>query len=170
MTRFAPSPWAVAALYAFALVLVTSPLIDLLSTAWPPRFGDLSWRYGFFGLGAGYLHTPLIGLVLAAAVAYWREHRRVLRALGLASVAAAGVLVPVLALWPLDVREIAALRAEELRRGVAIGGVIQELKYLGACVVLGCLGIGALGTAASVRNEPRGDGLGAGAIVGRARK
>src|SRR5688572_1491582 len=84
MTR-APSPWVVWGLYLFAAVLVASPLIDLFSTAWPPRIADLSWRYGFLGLAAGYLHTPMLGVVLAMAVAYWQEHTGTLRALGIVS-------------------------------------------------------------------------------------
>ncbi|HUF76262.1 MAG TPA: hypothetical protein VMM35_08275 [Longimicrobiales bacterium] len=138
---------AVAALYLFALVLVLSPLVDLLSTVWPPRFGELSWRYGFFGLSAGYLHTPLLGLVLATAVAYWQEHGALLRVVGFGSVLLAGLLIPVIALWPLDFQQISALREEELRQGVIAGGIIQELKYMGACAVLALLGLGALGTA-----------------------
>lgn len=169
MTRSAPSPWAVAALYAFAIVLVASPLVDLLSTAWPLRFGDLSWRYGFLGLGAGYLHTPMIGVVLAAAVAYWQDHAGVLRALGVASLLAAAALLPVLVFWPLDVQRVSALRAEEVRRGVAIGGVIQEFKYLGASVVLGCLGLGALGTARARRTPTQARATESGRIVSRTR-
>jgi hypothetical protein len=163
MTRSYVSPWAVGGLYLFAFILVTSPLTDLLTTAWPLRWGDLSWRYGFLGLGAGYLHTPMIGLVLAAAVAHWRGHATTLRLLGSASLVVAVALLPVLAIWPLDVQQISALRAEEVRRGVAIGGVIQEIKYLGAFLVLGALGIGALGTARA-RGEPSAPG-----IVGRSR-
>jgi len=167
MTRTYVSPWAAWALYLFALVLVSSPLIDLLTTAWPLRFGDLAWRYGFLGLGAGYLHTPIMGIVLAGAVAVWQEHGRALWLLGAASLILAVALVPVLAIWPLDVQQISALREEELRRGVAIGGVIQEIKYAGACLVLGALGIGALGTARQIGAAASGrKGPG---IVGRAR-
>ena len=147
MTRSHISPWAVSGLYLFAAVLVTSPLIDLISTTFPPRLSDLSWRYGFFGLAAGYLHTPTLGLVLALAVAYWQEQSGVLRGLGLLSVVVAVALLPVLALWPMDVLAMRDLRAPEVQRGVAIGGAIQELKYLGAFVVLGCLGLGCMRTA-----------------------
>jgi hypothetical protein len=155
MNRTRLSQGLVWGLYLFAAVLISSPLIDLLTTAWPPRPTDLSWRYGFFGLGAGYLHTPLIGVVLALAVAYVQEHVGALRALGVASLSVAVVLLPVLALWPMDVLQMRDLRAAEVQRGVLIGGVIQEIKYLGACVVLGLLGLGSLQLAASPR-EARG--------------
>lgn len=149
MNRSQLSSGAVWGLYLFAVVLVTSPLIDLFSTAWPPRATDLSWRYGFFGLGAGYLHTPLIGVVLAMAVAYVEDHRGALRTLGILSLIVAVILLPVLALWPMDVLQMRDLRAPEVQRGVLIGGVIQEIKYVGACLVLALLGIGCTQLASS---------------------
>src|SRR5262245_33970611 len=108
---------AVVGLYLFAAVLISTPLIDLVSTAWPPRFGDMSWRYGFLGLGAGYLHTPMIGLVIAMATAYWQEQMGPLRLLGIASLVVAVVILPVLALWPMDVLQMRDLRTADVQRG-----------------------------------------------------
>lgn len=90
---------------------------------------------------------PLLGLVLATAVAYWQEHGAFLRVVGFGSVLLAGLLIPVIALWPLDFQQFSALREEELRQGVIAGGIIQDLKYMGACAVLALLGLGSLGTA-----------------------
>ncbi len=147
MTRSSVSPWAVRGLYLFALVLIVSPMIDLFSTAWPLRPGDLSWRYGFFGLGAGYLNTPILGLVLAAGVALWQEHTAILRTLGILSVAVAVALLLVSGVWPLDFLQIRGLRPPEQQAGIVTGGVIQEIKYVGALLVLALLGMGALGSA-----------------------
>jgi hypothetical protein len=155
MSRSQLSSGAVWGLYLFAAVLITSPLIDLITTAWPPRIADLSWRYGFLGLAAGYLHTPIIGMVMAMLVAHAEDHRGTLRTLGVLSLMVAVLLLPVLALWPMDVLQMRDLRAPEVQRGVVIGGVIQEIKYLGACVVLGLLGLGCLQLAAAARREPR---------------
>jgi len=149
----------VAGLYAFAAMLVVLPLTDLFSTAWPPRLTDLSWRYGFMGLAAGYLQTPLLGVLIASAVAYWLGHAGLLRTLSVLSIAVAVVLLAVIALWPMDVMQIRALREPEAQAGVAIGGAIQELKYLAAFLVLMLLGLGGLRTAgdlakASKREAP----------------
>ena len=165
MTRSRVSPLAVAGLYLFAFVLVVTPIIDLTTTVWPLRFAELNWRYGFLGLAAGYLHTPLLGLVLAAAVAYWQGHSAALRTIGFVSVAVAVVLLPVMALWPFDFQQVSALREEELRQGVIAGGIIQELKYMGACMILALLGLGALATAKHVGRRGTSGGPG---IVGRA--
>src|SRR5688500_14391045 len=159
MSRSQLSSGAVWGLYLFAAVLVSSPLIDLFSTAWPPRLTDLSWRYGFFGLAAGYLHTPLIGAVLAMVVAYVEGHVGALRALGVLSLVVAVMLLPVLALWPMDVLQMRDLRAPEVQRGVLIGGVIQEIKYVGACLVLGFLGVGCMQLAAAPRARREAPGI-----------
>lgn len=142
MTRSQLSPWAVLGLYLFAFVLVVSPLIDFFTTVWPPRPSDLSWRYGFLGLAAGYLHTPLLGLVLGMSVAFWQDHVGALRFLGIVSAVAAVALMPVLVMWPLDVLMMRDVRAEDAQMGVLLGGVIQEVKYLGVCLILACLGFG----------------------------
>jgi len=151
MSRTHLSSAAVWGLYLFAAVLISSPLIDLLATAWPPRATDLSWRYGFLGLAAGSLHTPLIGIAIAMVVANVEDHVGALRALGIGCLVAAVALLPVLALWPMDVLQMRDLRAPEVQRGVVIGGVIQEIKYVGACVVLGLLGVGCMQMAGGTR-------------------
>jgi hypothetical protein len=55
----------------------------------------------------------------------------------------------------MDVLQMRDLRAPEVQRGVLIGGVIQEIKYVGACIVLGLLGMGCLQMAASPRSARR---------------
>jgi hypothetical protein len=136
-----------------------------MTTAWPPRVGDLSWRYGFMGLAAGYLQTPLLGVVLATVVAYTQSHAAVLRVIGILCLLKAVALLPILALWPMDVLQMRDLRAPEVQQGVAIGGAIQEIKYLGACLVLGVLGFGAVRTSTDLARANRREAPG---IVGRA--
>ena len=128
--------------YVFALTLVLGPMIDLISTVLPARVGDVTWRYGFLGLGAGYLNTPLLGFGLAIGVAIWQEDLAVLRALGVLATVGAVMLLPIMAVWALDVLQMRELREPEVRAGVLMGGVIQGTKYFGACVVLGLVGMG----------------------------
>ncbi len=155
MTRPNLSPWAVAGLYLFAASLVLMPLVDLFTTAFPPQLTDIAWRYGFMGLAAGYLQTPLLGVVLASAVAYTEGHAGALRVLGILSMAVAVILLPVLALWPMDVMQMRALREPDAQQGVAIGGAIQELKYVGAFLALALLGLGLMRTAGDVARTSR---------------
>jgi hypothetical protein len=102
----------------------------------------MGWRYGFLGLGAGYLHTPLLGLVLAMAVAYWQDHATMLRLGGIAALATTAILLIAMATFGLDVLSMREVRAEDAQAGVLVGGMLQEVKYLGACLVLASLGVG----------------------------
>jgi hypothetical protein len=144
----------------FALTLVLGPVVDLVTTVLPARFGDVSWRYGFLGLGAGYLHTPILGVGLAMAVAAWQEDVAVLRGLGLLATVVAVLLVPLMGVWALDVLQMRELREPDVRTSVLLGGVIQGAKYLGACVALGLVGPGVSRAAKGMKSQRRSMGTG----------
>jgi hypothetical protein len=61
--------------YCVAVLLVVTPLVDLVANVWPPRLSAVEWRFGTFGLLSGFLLTPLLGMVLATAAAALLEHR-----------------------------------------------------------------------------------------------
>jgi hypothetical protein len=138
--------------YVFGLTLILGPVINLITTVLPVRVGDVTWRYGSLGMAAGYLNTPLLGLGLAIAVAIWQEDLAVLRALGIVATVAAVLLLPVMAMWTLDVLQMRELSEPEVRAGVLIGGVIQGAKYFGACAVLGLVGLGISRTVKGTRS------------------
>jgi hypothetical protein len=131
-------------LYHFALTRMLSPVCDLLSTVWPLRPTEMAWRYGMLGLTAGYLQTPILGLVLGMAVAYWDGEPGILRFGSILSLAGTVVLLIAMATFALDVVGMRAVRPDEARAGILVGGVLQQFKYLGAALVLACLGVGGL--------------------------
>lgn len=169
MDRSYASPWTLAGLYGFAAILVVSPFADLLTTVWPLQPGELTWRYGFLGLAAGYLHTPMLGLTLALGTAYWSRNATVLRGLGYAMPAVAAVLVVVMGVFLLDVLQMKDLRAEDARTGVLVGAFLQEAKYATAGIVLIILGVGATKTAKTYVREGAGRHAGAPGIVSKSR-
>jgi hypothetical protein len=158
MSHSEVSPWVVRGLYLFALVLVASPLADLASTVWPMRPTDLPWRYGFLGLGAGYLHTPILGLTLAMMVAWWTDDPSVTRAVGIVMLASSLVLLIAMGMFMLDVLQMRGLREPEMRQAVLVGGLLQELKYGTGLLVLAALGFGSVRTAARQARSPRSAG------------
>ncbi len=146
--RAAVSSWAIRGLYFFTFILVFWPVTDLITDTWQIQLGNLQWRYGFMGLLAGFLHTPILGLVLAMALAYAMEHRRTLRLLSVMSFLGAVGLLAVLLFFALDVVQLRnAVPAERLPSFQA-GALITELKHLTSCVALALLGIGGWKTAA----------------------
>jgi hypothetical protein len=149
MGRTDVSAWIVRGLYLFAIVLVLSPLLDLGSTVWPLRPTDLPWRYGFLGLAAGYLQTPILGFVIAIAAAHWTQDGGTLKALGIAMLVSAALVVTAMGMFLLDVLQMRGMREAEVQQAVFVGGMLQEVKYVTAALVLGALGLGALRTGAA---------------------
>lgn len=167
MLRQDVSPWLVRGLYLFALVLVLSPLMDLASTVWPLRPADLAWRYGFLGLAAGYLHTPILGLVLALLLAWWTGGSGVLKVLGVAMMAGSLVLMLAMGMFMLDVLQMRGMREPELQQAVLVGGILQELKYGTACLVLAALGFGSVRSAGVQAGARRAEARQAGIVTAR---
>lgn len=155
MTRSSPhvSPWVPRALYVFALVLIAMPLLDFVTSVMPARPGDFSWRYGAFGLMAGYLHTPMLGLVLGMGVAWALGQGWLLRIAGVFSMLAAVGLLGVMSVFALDVLQMRGMRAEDVQSAILAGGVLQEFKYFSAALVLALLGYGATKTAGSMKRS-----------------
>lgn len=147
------SPWVPRALYVFALVLVAMPLLDFATSVMPARPRDFSWRYGAFGLMAGYLHTPMLGLLLGMAVAWALGQGWLLRIAGVLSMLAAVGLLGVMSVFALDVLQMRGMRAEDVQSAILAGGVLQELKYFTAAVVLALLGYGATKTAGAMKRS-----------------
>lgn len=165
-----PSPWAIRGLYVFAFVLMVMPLVDLVSTVLPARPGDFSWRYGTLGLAAGYLHTPMIGLALALGLGFWMEHRWVLRLGGAVAMVGSVALCLVIVVFALDVLQMRGMREVEVQSAVLAGGVLQEIKYFTAALVLAPLGYGAWRTASAIGRASASRGSPGPGIVTRGSK
>lgn len=135
--------WTVRGFYVLALVLVLFPLQELFVTVWPFRFGDITWRYAAFGLAANFLYRSLAGLGLAIALAHWLGHRGVLRAAGGTSLLLTAVILPLMAVFALDLPAVAELRGEAGTNSL-IAGAFQEIKYALTLVASSLIGWGAL--------------------------
>jgi hypothetical protein len=151
-----PSAWSVAGLYLFGILLFLWPFTDLVTNALPVQLGNLHWRYGFGGLLAAYLNTPVLGLVLLTAVAYWMGHGRTLRFLSVVEILMAVGLLLVIVVFALDMLQVRASRPEAARAAVLAGGIIAIAKHLTAAVVLTLLGVGGWRTAGRWADVARG--------------
>ena len=150
-----PSTLGIAGAYFFMSVLVFWPLVDLTTTFWPPQPGSLQWRYGFMGLMASYLHTPILAILLAMGLAYVREQPGALRFLSVLSLLGALVLLLVVILFPLDVIQLRASTEEGRLGSFQAGALLAELKHLTALVSLILLGWGAWRTARDLSRRTR---------------
>lgn len=134
-------------LYLFAATLVFWPLADLTLSVLPLQLADLQWRYGAIGLLSSYLHTPMIGALLAGATAWLTGNGSVLKGVSVGYVLAALTLLAAMAIFGLDLMDVRMIRPPEMRSAVLIGGVAAEAKMFSAAVVLALLAVGGIKTA-----------------------
>ncbi len=151
------SRWLIRAAYLFGFALMFTAAFDLLSTVWPFRFGDLTWRYGFLGLGAGYLQSPAMGVVLLIGVGIWDRHPTMVRIAAVISLIAAVAIVGAMGVFALDALQVRPMTPPESQQSVLVGLVVQEIKYGIAALVYGLTGLGAMRTATKL-DAQMGDG------------
>lgn len=126
--------------YFVAALLMITPLGDFLSGARPWRPSALDWRITSTGFLAGFLLTPLLGMLLATGVAAARGNQRLLRVLGIASLVAASVCALIIAGFILDVIQLNARIPDEQRRAFYEASIKAVLKYALVCAAAYLLG------------------------------
>ncbi len=150
------SKLSIAGVYLFMFLLAVWPMVDLMSSAWPPQPGNLQWRYGFIGITAAFLHTPILAGLLAMVFAFLLGHSGALRALSiLALVVALGFLI-VLILFPLDALQLRSVTPAERLSQFQVGATIVELKHFTAMLTLLFLGFGGWRTAGRLAKRTKG--------------
>lgn len=134
--------------YFVAILLIVTPALDFAANVLPIRPSDVNWRYGSVGLLAGFLLTPLFGIMFALGAAAVLEHRLVLRVLSSLNVVVAVLLIFLIVFFALDALQVrAAIPGDaptETRSMFGIGAAKATIKYFTMAVCLGWLGIAGL--------------------------
>lgn len=128
-------------LYLLAAFLVAMPAADFLQGIGAPQPGSVQWRFATIGLLSSYVAMPLVGVALAVVVAAVREHRVAQRALALANLAVAVVLVCLVALFTLDALQLRSGVPADSRGNLESASLRAVLKHVAAAVVLFWLGM-----------------------------
>jgi hypothetical protein len=89
-------------LNAVAVLLIASPAIDLIGAIVPARPGEISWRFGVFGLLTNTLVTPMLGLAILIVVATLLERHQTVRRLAVLTLILDVILLLGLGLFILD--------------------------------------------------------------------
>ena len=131
------------AAYCIAALLVVLPVLDFVTNVWPLHLGLAVWRYGSVGLFSGYMLTPLLGALLACAVALDSGHWRTLRVLAWSSMLIAVAFVILTGLFALDAFEVRANVPPSGKSRFDVGIWRGVLKYLVVAVALAWLGMAA---------------------------
>ena len=130
-------------LYFLAILLIGTPLVDILANTWPLHVGLLTWRYGAAGMFSGFVLTPLLGLGLACWLAITMGHRAIQRVLMIASLVAAVVLLVVALGFVLDVLQLrhnVPANPPQALWTFEVGAAKAFLKHVTAVVALAWFG------------------------------
>ena len=92
----------IAAAYPLALLLVLMPLASVAITVSPLRFGEVTWRYGAFGIIMQSTTLPVLGVALVCIAAYLLGHHLVLRIVAALALVLGALLATGVALFALD--------------------------------------------------------------------
>jgi hypothetical protein len=127
--------------YFVASLLILFPLLDTVLSIWPLQMGEVSWRFGAVGLFSRAVMTPLLGLLLAFAVAVLLEHRLMTRAIavvgGLTALAIAGVSI----LFVLDALQMRAQVRPEAKTAFDVASAVALGKYGLGFLLLGVFAV-----------------------------
>ena len=138
------APYLTGPAYGVGLLFVLMPVVDTFAQMWPPALGEPSWRYGTVGIGANYLASALLGMLLMCLVAGLRQHRRTLRVLAILNGVFAVALLLAAIGFALDVLQVRYSVPKDNPRAMWLfntGAVKAELKYLVSVLVFGWLAV-----------------------------
>jgi hypothetical protein len=92
----------VGVLVPVALLLIASPAADLVAALLPLRPGEVSWRFGAYGLITNSLITPILGLAITLVVSDHEQRVRSMTVAATVCAALALILIAGFALFVLD--------------------------------------------------------------------
>lgn len=155
-------------LYAVALVLLVSPLVDLIGAVWPARMGEVSWRFGAFGLTTSALVSPILGFALLKVGGVLLEHRGLVRGVAVVDLVLLLLLLVGLGFFALDFLQLRATLATSSLAQYDMAGFKAAVNGLIELIVLGWMGVAGLRASGHVARPAGGHGSRgeAGLIVG----
>lgn len=137
----------VAPLYFIAALLIATPLMDFASSVLPLRAASLEWRFASVGLLSGFLLTPLLGVIVALAVAVYADHVGFVRVLSILNAVVAVLFIVVLVLFVLDIIQLRSVVQEQAKAAFQSAATKAVVKHACFIIALGWLAIRGLRTA-----------------------
>jgi uncharacterized membrane protein len=122
--------------YLLAALLVIIPLFDATMQVWPLRLSDERWRFGAIGSLSNLLLVPMLGLLLAIAVATLSDGRRVKRVVGALCGTLALILAVLSVLFILDYFQVRTIVTPKFQHATAVASTTAIVKNLLSIITL----------------------------------
>jgi hypothetical protein len=160
-------PWLLG-LYGLGALLLVQPPLEVISAAWPLRFGEVGWRFGVIGSFQQLATTFVVGVGLVILAAYLLRHRLVVRATAVVALVVVVLFILGAAGFALDYVQLRRMVRPEMVHAfdmTTMRAGVSALLSIIALSVLGYTGImvSRLPAARRVTRRKAGEGL----IVGR---
>ena len=159
-------------LFASALLLITVPLLQAVSTVWPLQLGNIQWRFLTANALSSVLLLPFLGLVLLLVMSRMLASRRMSLIVGVISTLFAIALASSLVLFVLDGLQLKAIvnsaQMGQFQSTFARVGIVTAL-FAVVFMLLALAGLKGpkLTAAASKKGAAKPADEGVGLIVGR---
>lgn len=127
-------------LYFVAFLLVATPVMDFATSIVPVRVDDIEWRFASVGLLSGFLLTPLLGIILAMAVANVAVHWRFQRVMALLNLTVTAVFGILLILFLLDIFQLKNAVQPDAAEAFSSAATKAVIKHVSFVIALGVLG------------------------------
>ncbi len=125
--------------YLLAALLVIIPLFDLTMQVWPLRLSDERWRFGAVGSLSSLLLVPMLGLLIAIAIATFADGRRVKRIVGVICAVLAVLLAVMSVLFILDYFQVRTIVNPKFQHATAVATVSALGKNVLSIITLALL-------------------------------
>ena len=141
------------AVYTIAALFFLAPIVETVLSIAPWRFGEVRWRFGAMGLVSRASLEPVLGLLLAFVMAWYAQHRGMLRAISIVSYLGALLVALFTGLFILDALQVRAALNDAGKNAVAIAALAGSVKF--SLVMVGLLVLGVCGWRTSRRVRAR---------------
>jgi len=130
-----------APLYFIAALLIATPVMDFATSILPLRGSSIEWRFATVGLLSGFLLTPLLGIVIAIALAAYADQLRFLRILSILNGVVAILFSIRLILFALDVIQLRSVVQEQAKGAFQAAAAKAVVKHATFILALGWLSV-----------------------------
>ncbi|HEY7899088.1 MAG TPA: hypothetical protein VIC03_11820 [Gemmatimonadaceae bacterium] len=125
--------------YLLAAALVIIPIADSALPLLPLQLTDARWRWGVVGQLSNVTLVPLLGLLLAVALAALTDSRRIRRVIGAICGIFALILAVMTVFFVIDYFHVRTLVKPQLEHNMAIASSVAFVKNLLSIITLSLL-------------------------------